>query len=603
MADSTTSTSTTSNLRVSARGFLHGSVGIERLRDGAFRPLRITPEQLRVLGSVAALRPGQFRGMAGCTAGISLEFETDASTISIGVRHIPAPRGTRFVQGEVAKVDPKGVAMIEDFSVEMDGSLHQYLQYFESSLYIDVASNTGRLPGFGVAHRFRVWLPVMSGVELGDITCDGSFIEPIPARRSLLVLGDSIVQGYVATTPAYAWPARLGKLLDADAINQGIGAHVFQPYTVPRLDEAPFAVVVSYGENYRHETLSLTRIEADVRAYLAELAHVFGGVPVFVASPLWHNEQASPSANPESLLFVRLLLEELCCDHGFTFIDGAKLLDADPALFADGYEHPNDAGFSQIAQRLAYIMEDVLEDEGQRRARALEILSHEPMTAFPLAEQIRRGIGRVVVAEKNVIFLKDGDANQTLYATERIAGRNVLASCVAPTVLCMLGRVALRDAQYILGMHHLSPCYLVVYEKSAPPAYDRALDIRPLDRSHMQAVLEGYTHPEYLREGDLEGLLDAGKILGGFEKGELVGFIGEHPEGSIGMLEIFPKFRRKGWAYALEAAKIESHLRQGFVPWVEVWPDNTVSLKLQESLGFTFYPPEGVTFMNTPAYD
>lgn len=601
MADSTTSG--TGRLRVSSRSFLHGSVGVEQLRSGIFRPLRITPAQLRVLGSVAALHPGQFRAMASCTAGISLEFVTDASTISIGVRHIPAPRGTRFVRDEMAKVDPKSVSLIEDFSVEMDGHLHPYLQYFESALYIDIADNTGRLPGFGAAHSFRIWLPVMSGVELGDIACDGSFIEPIPERRTLLVLGDSIAQGYVATTPAHAWPARLGKLLDADAVNQGIGAQVFQPYTIPHLGEAPLAVVVSYGENYRYETLPLGRIEADVRAYLAELASVFDDVPVFAISPLWHDEQASPSANPEGLAFVRPLLEELCQAHGFTFIDGARLLDADPALLADGYEHPNDTGLAQIARRLAYIMGDVLEDEGRRRARALEILAHEPMTAFPLAEQIRRGIGRVVVADKDVIFLKDGDANQTLYATKREAGRDVLASCVAPTRLCMLGRVALRDAQYILGMHHLSPCYLVVYEKDGPPAYERALDIRPLDRGSMQAILEGYAHPEYLREGELEGLLDAGKILGGFEKGRLAGFIGEHPEGSIGMLEVFPPFRRKGWAYALEAAKIESHLRQGFVPWAEVWPDNAASLKLQERLGFTFYPPEGQTFMNTPAYD
>ena len=78
MADQSFSNS--ARLRVPARGFLHGSVGVEQIRGGFIRPLRITPEQLRVLGSVAALHPGQFRGMAACTAGITLEFDTDAST-------------------------------------------------------------------------------------------------------------------------------------------------------------------------------------------------------------------------------------------------------------------------------------------------------------------------------------------------------------------------------------------------------------------------------------------------------------------------------------------------------------------------------------------
>lgn len=249
MADQSFSNS--ARLRVPARGFLHGSVGVEQIRGGFVRPLRITPAQLRVLGSVSALHPGQFRGMAACTAGITLEFDTDASTVAIELRHIPQPQGTRFVHGEMAKADPKSVSMIEDFTVEMDGAAHPYLQYFDSSLYIDIAGNSGRLPGFGDRHRFRVWLPVMTGVELGNISCDGSFIDPVPARRTLLVLGDSIAQGYAAATPAAAWTARIAKLLDADVVNQGIGAHVFQPFTVPRLEQEPFAVVIAYGENYR----------------------------------------------------------------------------------------------------------------------------------------------------------------------------------------------------------------------------------------------------------------------------------------------------------------------------------------------------------------
>ena len=36
----------------------------------------------------------------------------------------------------------QNVSMIEDFSVEMDGAAHPYLQYFDSSLYIDIAGNS-----------------------------------------------------------------------------------------------------------------------------------------------------------------------------------------------------------------------------------------------------------------------------------------------------------------------------------------------------------------------------------------------------------------------------------------------------------------------------
>ncbi len=601
MAESTTPQA--QGLRVPARDYLHGVVGAERLRGGWFAPLRITPRQMRVLGSVAALHPGQFRSMARCTAGIALEFSTDASTISIPLRRTPVPQGTRFVMEQIARVDEKLSSLFEDFSVEVDGKAHPYLQYFDSSLYIDMAENVGRLPGFTEAHTFRVWLPVTSGVELSEIVCDGSFIDPVPPRRTLLALGDSIVQGYAATTPALAWTARLGKMFGADVINQGIGAQVFQPGTVPRLEDAPFAIVVSYGENYRYEKLPASQVERDIRSYLAELASAYSDVPTFVVSPLWHDEQASPSESPENLALVQPLLEELCREHGFHFIDGACLLDADPALLADGYEHPGDTGMEQIADRLFLLMDQVLGDEAERRARALELLAREPMTAFPLVEQIRRGIGRVMAAGAGGVFLYDGPYNQTLYATDRRFARNVLSTCVEPAVLSMLGRVGLRDAQYILGMHHLTPCSFVVYEKDAAPALARAYDIRVLDRSYADTVLQHYDRADEMGAREVEALLDAGKILGGFEKGELVGFIGEHPEGSMGMLTILPEFRRKGWAFALEATKIADHLARGFVPWGQIWPDNTASIKLHKKMGFSFYPAESMTFMNTPAYD
>ena len=590
-------------MHASARDYLHGAVGIERLRGGWFQPLRFQPQQMRFLGSVAALHPGQFRGMAACASGITLEFVTDASTVSIGARLMSAPQGTRFVMGEVAKADAGLPDLFEDFSVEVDGKAQPYRQYPDGSLYMDVEANAGRLPGFGDPHTFRVWLPALTGVELSEIVCDGSLIEPVPARRTLLVLGDSIAQGYAASAPANTWAARLAKAFDADLVNQGIGAQVFQPFTVPRLSESPFAVVVAYGENYRYENLSFSRIESDIRAYLAELASVFEDVPVFIVSPLWHNEQANPSSNLESLAFVQLLLEELSAEHGFCFVDGSHLIDADPALFADGYEHPADAGMAIVADRLALVMNGWLTDESERRERALELLAKAPMTAFPLAEQIRRGIGEVRVADDRSIFLYDGPYNQTLYANDRHAARDVLSMFVDPATLCMLGRVGLRDAQYILGMHRLTPCYLAVYEKSEPPALDPKLDIRVLDGSFADAIREHYTGVAHLGGGALEALLDEGKMLGAFEKDELVGFIGEHPEGAFGLLEVVPEYRRRKWASALLAAKIAQHLARGFVPWSEIWADNAASLKLHEELGFTLYPSEGMTFMNTPAYD
>ena len=75
-------------------------------------------------------------------------------------------------------------------------------------------------------------------------------------------------------------------------------------------------------------------------------------------------------------------------------------------------------------------------------------------------------------------------------------------------------------------------------------------------------------------------------MIGGFEEGRLVGFVGEHPHGAMGMLEVLPEARRRGWGSALAAAKVRQLLGEGRLPWAEVWPDNDASLALELSMGF-----------------
>ena len=78
-------------------------------------------------------------------------------------------------------------------------------------------------------------------------------------------------------------------------------------------------------------------------------------------------------------------------------------------------------------------------------------------------------------------------------------------------------------------------------------------------------------------------------LLGAFFlNGILAGFIGTHHEGSMGMLEIFPEYRRLGLGYALESALIRRLMEQGAIPYCQVYEGNEASLRLQRKLGLTF---------------
>lgn len=100
------------------------------------------------------------------------------------------------------------------------------------------------------------------------------------------------------------------------------------------------------------------------------------------------------------------------------------------------------------------------------------------------------------------------------------------------------------------------------------------------------AISDIVAHYELLDRAEIEDHLARGWIRGGIDaNGTLVGFIGEHEEASMGMLEVFPAARRHGYAFALEAALIDELLRAGRVPFCHVAPANEASRGLQRKLG------------------
>lgn len=125
-------------------------------------------------------------------------------------------------------------------------------------------------------------------------------------------------------------------------------------------------------------------------------------------------------------------------------------------------------------------------------------------------------------------------------------------------------------------------CQRAVYNRGVSLPRSKEIVIRQLDVSWLSAVLEHYHlgSEEYVKER-----LSAGAVFGAFAEGKLAGFMGEHIEGSLGMLEVFAEYRRRGIAAELESYMINLHLSRGYLPYGDVIVGNEASLKLQKKLG------------------
>ncbi|MDE6608785.1 MAG: tRNA (guanosine(37)-N1)-methyltransferase TrmD [Lachnospiraceae bacterium] len=219
-----------------------------------------------------------------------------------------------------------------------------------------------------------------------------------------------------------------------------------------------------------------------------------------------------------------------------------------------------------------------------------------------MLEALRRGSAKLLYFEEDGVLLFEKNSGAYMFTTkDRESGEKILSDIFSgeenPS-----GRSFLKKEEVKLFVSHQEfmnvflceyfsielemECIQMVYTRKEPLPVKKGIDIRKLDEEFLD-VLEKHYHT-YVEEGYVETQLKGGVMYGIFEEAQLAGFIGMHKEESIGMLEIFEKYRNKGYAKALESFYINLHLRNGWTPFGQIETGNEKSLKLQESLNL--YP-------------
>ena len=186
--------------------------------------------------------------------------------------------------------------------------------------------------------------------------------------------------------------------------------------------------------------------------------------------------------------------------------------------------------------------------------------------------------------EDGVLFRRDGWlyelSAETPEATEKIAalmekGRDIVAHQFKfiPNIFNVTGKM------------EMLPCMQTSYNKGTPVKLPDTgkITYRRLTMEDLDFVCRTYRYGE--NEVKYIGSRISHGMIGAFDGKRCVGFIGEHNEGSMGLLEVIPEYRRKGIATALEGMMINKKLKEGRIPYDHVVLGNDASLGLQKSLG------------------
>ena len=196
---------------------------------------------------------------------------------------------------------------------------------------------------------------------------------------------------------------------------------------------------------------------------------------------------------------------------------------------------------------------------------------------------IKRGTAEVLEKGDKVTFVQDTVSDAYFLACEE-----------AEEAIRVLDKFAYRDYELLVVIDSLADiiydrygftgkldCSQVAYYGEMP-ILSGVLDTRIATVADIPVISSVY---HLISEEELKKVIERKNLVMGYHDGKLVGFIGEHLEGSMGQLYIFPEFRRRGYATELEKILIKKTMEEGLVPFGQVVKDNTESLKLQQKLG------------------
>lgn len=219
--------------------------------------------------------------------------------------------------------------------------------------------------------------------------------------------------------------------------------------------------------------------------------------------------------------------------------------------------------------------------------QALTYFEKNPLLFADMKECILKGEAEIFYASEKGVFLRHIPSNIYMHAGAKDA------LCVAKEKIAgTSGWIVSHGESSATAVRETYPvlretvCFQVVYEQNERLPDGEDVFFKKATEKELTVIVENYDKesPENLKK-----LQKAGKIICAFQKsdGAFVGFIGRHPEGSMGLLLIFPEFRRKGYAYHLEGKLINVILDEGRLPYAHIIDDNEQSLALQKKLGFT----------------
>ena len=201
-----------------------------------------------------------------------------------------------------------------------------------------------------------------------------------------------------------------------------------------------------------------------------------------------------------------------------------------------------------------------------------------------LRRVIERGTAEIIEENDDCMFLHDEVSGAYMLACDDDDMAMAVLDKYKDRKYDLLTTTNKKAAEYACasyGLQNIMECYQYAYLGDMPEQ-DPRISIRNAEMDDLPVIMEVY---DQVSDEEMAKDIRRGAVIMAYSGDHLVGFIGEHLEGSQGMLYVYPEYRRKGYAAALENACFARTISKGWIPFGQVETNNTASVRLQEKRG------------------
>lgn len=309
----------------------HNALSVELLEDGYYCALRFAKEQ----------EPGYsthplYRAMAKTSASVCLRFQS-LSDVTIHLK--------RYNQSLLPK---KGEPVI-DFTTLYPHALdlsETFDLIYAGNDVVHLPLQSDQIP-IAKGNLVSLYLPMHHQI---GFRIEGA-VQPVAKEgKTLLCIGDSIVQGVGVRHPSASLCEQLSSLKGVQVINQGIAGALVNSKLIQKLDIPIHSILVALGTNDWSIRETLADLRGEMFALLGRIRKFYPLVPVTVLTPLWRSDIQQTQSMGSFSEMQKTLEYTTYCFPRVRVVNGLSLSLRD--AYDDGFIHPDERGIRFLAKGL-----------------------------------------------------------------------------------------------------------------------------------------------------------------------------------------------------------------------------------------------------------